>query len=103
MIELQACHRVFAPSRRDQDRERLLLVCMDFSIGLSFVIFGLLVGSFVLLERTQERPLFHPKQTSSWSHLQRAHPLPADTLFSVHDHGRLAALELGGRSPFTLP
>ena len=36
VTELQACHRVFAPSRRDQDRERILvyfLVCLHFSIG----------------------------------------------------------------------
>ena len=35
LMQLQACHRVFAPSRRDQDRERVLvfLVRLNFSIG----------------------------------------------------------------------
>ena len=33
MIELQACHRVFAPSRRDQDRERILVLPRLFALS----------------------------------------------------------------------
>ena len=32
MIELQACHRVFAPSRRDQERERFLVLPRLFAL-----------------------------------------------------------------------
>ena len=33
MIELQACLRVFAPSRRDQDRERILVLPRLFALS----------------------------------------------------------------------
>ena len=32
VIEMQACHRVFAPSRRDQDRQRILVLPRLFAI-----------------------------------------------------------------------
>ena len=38
MIELQACHRVFAPSRGDQDRERTLVVPRLFALPTFAVI-----------------------------------------------------------------
>ena len=34
VIELQACHRVFAPSRRDQDRERIFVVPRLFALSI---------------------------------------------------------------------
>ena len=33
VIELQACHRVFPPSRRDQDRERILVLPRLFALS----------------------------------------------------------------------
>ena len=45
---------------------------------------------------TQGKITFPPEANSSWSHSQRAHPLPTNTFWCPRS--RTGALELGGRS-----
>ena len=64
VIEMQACHRVFAPSRRDQDRQRILVLPRLFAI--------------------HRWPL--PPLWGSWISAESLHFVWAQNLFAQHVH-----------------